>query len=49
MAASGICMYHVYKPVLGSRYSGTVSLVIPCRKACLHVQLQIDDAILFIC
>ena len=45
-AASGMCMYRVHKPVLGSRYSGTVSF--PCCKAYLRVQLHIDDAILFI-
>ena len=40
---------HIHKPVLGTRYSGTV----PCRKTCTnhditvyYVQLHIDDAIL---
>ena len=39
---------HIHKPVLGTRYSGTV----PCRKTCTnhditvyYVQLRIDDAL----
>ena len=37
-------VYRVHKPVLESRYSGTV----PCHKACtitqLYVQLHVDDS-----
>ena len=43
--------YCIHKPVIGTRYSGTV----PCHKTCTnhniavyYVQLHIDDAILYI-
>ena len=45
--------FRIHKPVLGTRYSGTVTTV-PCRKTCTnhdnivtvyYVQLHIDDTI----